>query len=242
MVAARRVGHAPAPKRPSTTRAWIDFRGPPGTIDTRSFSDLIEGHVDPARVRGGSWSWGRRRHAAGRAPDADRLGELMSGPEIEANAIYTATHGLPLRDAPRWIDLLAILALGLLPALASLRLRALLAALLAPGAAVAWLVIAQVGLRPWPRAVGRAPALRARARHGGHHRRRLPAERRRRHSFAVRNEALEEAVHERTPSCARPSWRSSSAWPPRPSRATRRPACTSSASACCASASGWCWA
>ena len=34
----------------------------------------------------------------------------MSGPEIQANAIWTALRGLPLRDAPRWIGLLALLA------------------------------------------------------------------------------------------------------------------------------------
>ena len=122
----------------------------------------------------------------------------MSGPEIEANAIYTATHGLPLRDVPRWVNLLAILALGLLPALASLRLRALLAALLAPGAAVAWLVVAQlafdhghvlaVAAPLFALALGTVATIAA-----GY-----LAERRRRHRFAVRNEALEEAVHERT--------------------------------------------
>jgi hypothetical protein len=125
--------------------AWIDFRGPPGTIDTVSFSDLLNGRVDPALVRGRIVVVGASAATLQDVhPTPTSSGELMSGPEIEANAIYTATHGLPLRDAPRWIDLLAILALGLLPALASLRLRALLAALLAPGAAVAWLVIAQL--------------------------------------------------------------------------------------------------
>ena len=132
-------------------------------------------------------------------PTPTASGELMSGPEIEANAIYTATHGLPLRDAPRWVDLLAILALGLLPALASLRLRALLAALLAPGAAVAWLVVAQVAFDHGRVRRGRRSALRARARHG-----RRPSPPATSPSAAgaiasrVRNEALEEAVHERT--------------------------------------------
>jgi CHASE2 domain-containing sensor protein len=199
VAAARRVGRAPAPSAFDDGGAWIDFRGPPGTIDTVSFSDLVEGRVDPARVRG-------RIVVVGAAaatlqdvhPTPTASGELMSGPEIEANAIYTATHGLPLRDAPRWVDLLAILALGLLPALASLRLRALLAALLAPGAAVAWLVVAQlsfdrghvvaVAAPLFALALGTVATIAA-----GY-----LAERRRRHRFAVRNEALEEAVHERT--------------------------------------------
>jgi len=199
VAAARRVGHAPATSAFDRGGAWIDFRGPPGTIDTVSFSDLLKGRVDPALVRGRIVVVGASAATLQDVhPTPTASGELMSGPEIEANAIYTATHGLPLRDAPRWIDLLAILALGVLPALASLRLRALLAALLAPGAAVAWLVIAQVAFDHghvlsvaaplFALALGTVATIAA-----GY-----LAERKRRHSFAVRNEALEEAVHERT--------------------------------------------
>ena len=199
VAAARRVGHAPATSAFDDGGAWIDFRGPPGTIDTVSFSDLLAGKVDPALVRGRIVVVGATAATLQDVhPTPTASGELMSGPEIEANAIYTATHGLPLRDAPRWVDLLAILLLGVLPALASLRLRALLAALLAPGAAVAWLVIAQVAFDHGHVVAVAAPlfalALGTVATIGAGY----LAERRRRHSFAVRNVALEEAVHERT--------------------------------------------
>jgi hypothetical protein len=199
VAAARRVGHAPAKSAFDHGGAWIDYRGPPGTIDTVSFSDLLKGRVDPALVRGRIVVVGASAATLQDVhPTPTASGELMSGPEIEANSIYTAMHGLPLRDAPRWVDLLAILALGLLPALASLRLRALLAALLAPGAAVAWLVIAQlafdhghvlsVAAPLFALALGTVATIAA-----GY-----LAERKRRHRFAERNEALEEAVHERT--------------------------------------------
>jgi len=199
MAAAHRVGRAPALDAFDRGGAWIDFRGPPGTIETVSFSDLLKGRVDPALVRGRIVVVGASAATLQDVhPTPTASGELMSGPEIEANAVYTATHGLPLRDAPRWIDLLAILALGVLPALASLRLRALLAALLAPGAAVAWLVIAQlafdhghvlsVAAPLFALALGTVATIAA-----GY-----LAERKRRHRFAVRNEALEEAVHVRT--------------------------------------------
>jgi CHASE2 domain-containing sensor protein len=199
VAAARVAGHAPSPAAFDSDGAWIDFRGPPGTVDTVSFSDLVRGRVDPAKVRG-------RIVVVGAAaptlqdvhPTPTASGRLMSGPEIEANAIYTATHGLPLRDVPGWLKLLAIALLGVFPALASLRLRALLAALLAPGVAVAWLVVAQVAFdhgRVLPvaaplfaLAVGTVVTIAA-----GY-----AAERRRRRSFAQRNEALEEAVLERT--------------------------------------------
>jgi CHASE2 domain-containing sensor protein len=199
VAAARRVGRAPASSAFDDGGAWIDFRGPPGTIDTVSFSDLVNGRVDPARARG-------RIVVVGAAaatlqdvhPTPTASGELMSGPEIEANAIYTATHGLPLRDAPRWVDLLAILALGLLPALASLRLRALLAALLAPGAAVAWLVVAQFAFDRGHVVAVAAPLFALALGTVATIATGYLAERRRRHRFAMRNEALEEAVHERT--------------------------------------------
>jgi CHASE2 domain-containing sensor protein len=199
MVAARVTGHAPSPSAFAGRWAWIDFRGPPGTIDTVSFSDLLNGRVDPARVRGRIVVVGASAPTLQDVhPTPTASGKLMSGPEIEANAIYTATHGLPLRDVPVWLKALIIALLGLWPALVSLRLRALLAALLSPGAAVAWLIVAQfafdhghilpVAAPLFALAVGTVLTIGA-----GY-----AAERRRRRSFAERNVELEEAVTERT--------------------------------------------
>jgi CHASE2 domain-containing sensor protein len=199
MAAAHVVGRAPDRSAFDRGGAWIDFRGPPGTIDTVSFSDLVRGRVDPSRVRG-------RIVVVGAAaatlqdvhPTPTASNRLMSGPEIEANAIYTAVHGLPLRDVPRWVDLLAIALLGLLPALASLKLRALLSALLAPGLGIAWIVVAQIAFDHghvlavaaplFALAVGTVVTIGL-----GY-----ASERRRRNRVAQRNEALEEAVRERT--------------------------------------------
>jgi CHASE2 domain-containing sensor protein len=199
MAAARVAGRAPERSAFDHGGAWIDFRGPPGTIDTVSFSDLVRGRVPPSRVRG-------RIVVVGAAaatlqdvhPTPTASNRLMSGPEIEANAIYTAVHGLPLRGVPRWVDLLAIALLGLLPALASLKLRALLSALLAPGLGIAWVLVAQVAFdhgRVLPvaaplfaLAVGTVVTIGL-----GY-----ASERRRRNRVAQRNEALEEAVRERT--------------------------------------------
>ena len=64
--------------------------------------------------------------------------QLMSGPEIQANAISTALRGLPLRDAPGWTGVLALLLLGALPALAHLRTRGMRAAVVTPVAALAF--------------------------------------------------------------------------------------------------------
>jgi CHASE2 domain-containing sensor protein len=41
-----------------------------------------------------------------------------AGPEVQADAIDTMLHGSPLRDVPRGVDILAILLLAAIPALA----------------------------------------------------------------------------------------------------------------------------
>jgi CHASE2 domain-containing sensor protein len=199
MAAAHVAGHASDPAAFDRDGAWIDFRGPPGTIDTVSFSDLVRGRVDPARVRGRIVVVGASAATLQDVhPTPTASGKLMSGPEIEANAIYTAVHGLPLRDVPRWVDLLAIALLGLLPALASLRLRALLSALLAPAVAIAWVVTAQIAFDHGHVLAVAAPlfalALGTVLTIGAGY----VSERRRRNRVAERNQALEEAVHERT--------------------------------------------
>jgi hypothetical protein len=123
---------------------------------------------------------------------------LMAGPEIEANAIWTAIHGLPLRSVPRWIDLLLIFGLGLLPVLASLRLRALLAALLAPAVALAYLLVAQLAFDGgWVVPVA-APLAALGLGTVGTIGAGYLAESRQRRRVSLRNEVLEEAVRERT--------------------------------------------
>jgi response regulator RpfG family c-di-GMP phosphodiesterase len=124
--------------------AFIDFRGPTGTIPTYSFSDVLAGKVDPEALRGKIVVVGvssptvHDQHAtsAGR--------ELMSGPEVQANAIWTLLHRLPLGAAPSWLNLLAIIGLSLIVPLLALRIRALLAALVAPVVGIAYVAIAQL--------------------------------------------------------------------------------------------------
>ena len=71
-------------------------------------------------------------------------GAGMPGPEVHANALDTMLRGAPLRDLSRLVDILAILLLACLPAVAALsRSRVLAAAAIAP-AAVIFLVAAQL--------------------------------------------------------------------------------------------------
>ena len=89
--------------------ALIDYRGRPGTIPTVSFSALLAGKADPELLRdrvvviGATAPTLHDQHATPQGSD------LMSGPEVQANAIWTALHGLPLSSAPPWLDVLLIL-------------------------------------------------------------------------------------------------------------------------------------
>jgi adenylate cyclase len=125
--------------------AWIDFRGPPRSILTRSYSDVLRGRFSPGTFRG-------RVVIVG--PDAPSLQDVhptstsgegeMSGAEIQANATWTALHGFPLRPASRWLGALIVLLMALAAPLAFFSLRARLAAALLVATGVAYLLAAQL--------------------------------------------------------------------------------------------------
>ena len=179
--------------------AWIDYRGGPGTFRTVSFSDLIRGRVSPSVFRGRIVVVGAAApalqdvHATPSSGDA-----LMSGPEIQANAIWTAMEDLPLRSAPLWLDLLAIVALAMAPALAGLRARPLAVALVAALVGVGWLAVAQLAFGEglvvavvWPLValvMGTTGTIAAR----------YLAELTERRRVTIYNEVLEQRVRERT--------------------------------------------
>jgi CHASE2 domain-containing sensor protein len=146
VVAAARVSGRPLPASAfEDGSAWIDFRGGPGAVPRISFVDLLAGRVPRERLRGKIVVVGataptlQDRHAT-----ATSGGETMSGPEVQANAIWTALHGNPLRDPPPWLALVAITLLGLAVPLASLRLHPLLTLVAACGLAVGAAIAAQV--------------------------------------------------------------------------------------------------
>src|SRR5215208_6698991 len=122
--------------------SYIDFRGPKGTVPTYSFSALLNGRIDPRDLRGKIVVVGATAPSVQDLHATSAGNELMSGPEIQANAIWTLMHGVPLRSAPGWLDLLAIFVMALIVPLLALRLRAILAALAVPVIAVAYVVTA----------------------------------------------------------------------------------------------------
>ncbi|HEX3737713.1 MAG TPA: adenylate/guanylate cyclase domain-containing protein [Solirubrobacterales bacterium] len=115
-------------------KAWIDFRGPPEAFRDVSFGRVLHGKVPASVFRGKTVVIGatspslQDQHATSTTGD-----ELMSGPEVQANAIWTAAHGFPLSSSATVVDLILILLLAGVPAAAALWMKppqALAAALL----------------------------------------------------------------------------------------------------------------
>jgi CHASE2 domain-containing sensor protein/tRNA A-37 threonylcarbamoyl transferase component Bud32 len=113
--------------------ALIDYLGPAGTFPTVSFIDLLKGRIPPSIFHDRVVIIGET------APSGQDLHPspygVLSGPEVQANALATILNGFPLRDVPGWASALLIIALALLPPLACLRWGAL-ATLAAAGAAL----------------------------------------------------------------------------------------------------------
>jgi adenylate cyclase len=125
--------------------APIDFYGPPGTVPTYSFSALVKGEVPAAKLRGRVVVVGASAPSLQDVHPVPTSGAgTMAGPEVQANAISTVLRGLPLREAPSWLDALAAIALAFVVPLAALRLRPWVAAALGLAALAAWLVVCQL--------------------------------------------------------------------------------------------------
>jgi adenylate cyclase len=125
--------------------AWIDYRGPPGTFLELPYSQVLRGQAPDSALRGKTVIVGATApslqdvHATSTSGD-----ELMSGPEIQANATWTAEHGFPLSSTGAFVDLLLILLLGAVPAAVTLRLRPTGALLTALGLGLAYALLVQL--------------------------------------------------------------------------------------------------
>ncbi len=104
---------------PDASERPIDFAGRPGTVREIPFADVVDGRFDPAAVRDKVVVVGAT------APVLQDLhptlhGDLMSGPEVHANAIQTVLDGYPLRDAAPAVAVLLVLAAAFAAPLAAL--------------------------------------------------------------------------------------------------------------------------
>ena len=82
----------------------VDYAGPPGTVRTVSFAHVLAGRVPGSVFRGKAVVIGVTAVSEGDYHATPMAGNtLMSGPEVQANAISTVMRGMPLRDAPAWL-------------------------------------------------------------------------------------------------------------------------------------------
>ena len=144
--AARALGHTIGRSYfPPGAGTPIDFAGPPHTIPTYSFSDVYSGHFPANAFRGRVVVVGETDPTGGDVhPTGASRTEQMAGPEIQASAISTVLRRFPLKNARGWLDMLLIVALGMVVPLANLRLRSWRVGLLAPVIALAYVVGSQI--------------------------------------------------------------------------------------------------
>ena len=112
---------------------WIDYHGPPGTIESVSFSRVARGKIEKGYFRDKYVLVGPSAPSLQDVHPTSIAGEdLMAGAEIQANAIDTVRRGFPMSAASDPLDIAMIVLLGLAAPVASLRfspLRALAVAL-----------------------------------------------------------------------------------------------------------------
>jgi adenylate cyclase len=128
-----------------TESPWIDYRGPPGTFETYSYSDVLRGTVPDEAFRGKTVIVGATApslHDYVATPASE--GHEMPGPEMLANAIWTVEEGFPLKSAPGWVDVVLIVLFGLLGPAMQLWLRPLIAFAATVLVGLLFVVVAQI--------------------------------------------------------------------------------------------------
>ncbi len=123
----------------------IDFPGPPGTVAEIPYFNVLTGHFRPSAVRGKVVVMGATAPVLQDLhPTATSGSGVMPGPEIWANATSTLLKGVPLTDAPAWLDVLLIVLLGAATPLGSLRVRRWRSLLDAVALAVVFTIATQI--------------------------------------------------------------------------------------------------
>ena len=121
----------------------IDYVGPAETIRSIPYSEVLLGQFSPSAVRGKIVIVGATSPILQDIhPTATSSG--MPGPEIWANATSTLLQGVPLTEAPNWVDVLLIVLLGIAAPLGSLRVQRWRSLLDAIALAVVFTVATQI--------------------------------------------------------------------------------------------------
>jgi adenylate cyclase len=122
----------------------IDFAGPPGTYRSISYAKVLRGDFPVGMFQGALAVVGASSPVLQDLHATPTSNGTMPGPEIWANATATLLKGVPLRDAPGWLNILTILVLGMVVPLGSMRLRQWRSMLDALALAVVFTIAVQV--------------------------------------------------------------------------------------------------
>jgi adenylate cyclase len=126
VVAAEHAGTKVDPKDfdgPDGTE-WIDYTGGPGNIREIPFSRVLRGQFKPGTFKDKIVVVGATAPTLKDVfPTSTSGDEVMSGPEVQAQAISTLRRDLPLQPAAGWVNVLAIILLALAAPLLSLKLK-----------------------------------------------------------------------------------------------------------------------
>ena len=146
VVAAERAGGKPLSRsRFPGGNALIDYRGGAGTFRSVPFWQVLRGGVPASVFRGKIVVVGATAPSLQDFHATPTSGsDLMPGPEVQANAIWTALRGNPLTSAPGWLTALAILVAALLAPLTALRLGLIRATIVAVAVGAAYAVAAKL--------------------------------------------------------------------------------------------------
>jgi CHASE2 domain-containing sensor protein len=143
--AERASGTALTPSRFESGKALIDYRGGIGAFPELSFWRVLRGAAPTGFFRGKIVVVGATAPSLQDLHATPTSGNgLMPGPEVQANAIWTALHGNPLSDAPGWLTAIAVLLAALAAPLAAWRLSVVKSALIVAATAGGYLALAQV--------------------------------------------------------------------------------------------------
>jgi adenylate cyclase len=126
----------------------IDFAGPPETVKSIPYSQVLGNRFSPSLVRGKVVIVGATAPVLHDVHATATSGSgVMSGPEIWANATATLLRGVPLTDPPGWINIVLIALLGLAVPLSSLRVRQWRALLVGLALAVSFTLLTQIAFQ-----------------------------------------------------------------------------------------------
>jgi adenylate cyclase len=130
---------------PSADPQWVDFAGPPGTVRSYSYVDVLRGKIPPSVfhdklvVLGPSATSLQDLHTTPTSGDT-----VMSGAELQANAAETALRNFPLRSLWFGWNFVLIVGFGLVAPLVSLRFKGWRGPAIAVGVGALFVVCAQL--------------------------------------------------------------------------------------------------